>query len=327
MRHGEELLIEPPHEERRPLAEVHDLVEDATRGVDVCAPTFLLDARDASEDGLAALVLEHDACRPKRLAIGGGVGYGMFPRAEDAVATRRVRAGDVGEGDGDDLVAQKRADPADGTDEGRVLGSPALAAIVGPFERGYEPFRRRAEDGLCGARGNARLGEDIVLAIAVPAHDELLRTKAHLPREALGRLGGPALGVEGDARGRATPDLVDLFGRHRDVMHEHGETARRGVALDGAVGKPRIRERGCGKPGKLGLRACERCRGHLLAADLEQEILGLCHLRPPPLPGRRRSRWQPRGGRPRNTPWPRCGRAGCSSRARWPRWRRGSPGG
>ena len=266
---AQELLVERAHQHRGLLAEVHDLVEDLRRRVDAGPAALGLDPGYALCDHGAATVLGQDAGGLEHGLVGGRLGDDVLAGSQDAVAAGRVAGLDAREAHRHDLVAQKDAQPADGTDERLVRGAPALAAVVGPFDGRDDLRAERREDGRRGRGGDAPLGEDVLAAVRVLAADEVGGVDAALAGEALGRLGGGSLGVEGDGRRRAALHLVHLLGRGGDVGDEGGETARRGDDADIAVRQAGLGQTPLDQGAELPDGVDERCGGHLLAADLE----------------------------------------------------------
>ena len=149
----------------------------------------------------------------------------MRAGGEHAVALRGVAALHVGVGDGHHVGTEQRADPADGAHEGLALAPPPLAAVVRPLQVGDHVVTQGGEDGQRGLGGNVALGEDVLAAIRVLAAHELGGIDAVLAGEALGGLGGVALGVEGDVRSRAAVHLMELLGRRGDVANVGGQAA------------------------------------------------------------------------------------------------------
>ena len=123
LRHAEELLVEGADKHGRPLAEVHDLVEDAGGRVHVAAGALGLDCGDVlANGGLAGIGAEHVGIL-EHLLVGSWLGNDMLARRQNAMAAGGVTARHVGVGNGHDLGAEERADPADRAHEGLVLGS------------------------------------------------------------------------------------------------------------------------------------------------------------------------------------------------------------
>ena len=241
--------------------------------------------------------------------------------AAGGVAARHVRIGD-----GDDLLAEERADPADGSHEGLVLAPPALAAVVGPLDGADGLLAQGREQLERGHRRDRALGEDVLVAVGVGASHEGVGRRAVLACEALRRLRGIAVGIEGDLCLGATHDLVDLLGGSRAVADDDGEATRGGERAQLPMGEAGVVQALGHELAQLLLGLHERRGRHLLAADLEQKVPGVCHgLRPPPPWSSRPCRQRARG-RPHSTPWRPCGRAGCSLHARSPRWRRARRG-
>ena len=269
MRDLEELLVELAHEYRRPLAEVHDLLVGALGGLDVAAVHLGLDLLDALADYLVAAPLGEHVRGLEHGLVGARLAHHVLARAEDPVATGGVGARDVRVGHRDDLGAEQAADPADRTHEGRVLGAPALAAIVGPLQSRDRRLGDLREDRQGRLGVDVQLGEDVLAAVRALAADKLVGREARLARESLGGLGRPALGVEGDVGRRALLDLVDLGRGLGYAGDDHGKPARRRAGADLSVREPGLVELAGDQLGELALGVHERCRGHLLGAYLE----------------------------------------------------------
>ena len=298
---GEELLVEGADDDRRPLAEVNDLVEGALGGVDVRAAAGRLDLGDARADDLGAAGLAQDEGLLEDVLVGAGLGNDMLAGAQDAMPARRVGAGHVGVRDGYDGDAQHGADPADGTHEGLMLAPPPLAAVVGPLDGGDGLLAQGRQQLERVDRGDGALGEHVLVAVVGDAADELVGGDAGLAGEALGGLGRGAVGVEGDLGLGPAEDLMDLVGRGGAGVDDHGEAPRGRERADLAMGEARLVQALSDELAQLVLGLHERGGGHLLAANLEEEVTGVGHLRPPPCwscrPSRRRAR-----GTPRSTP-------------------------
>ena len=237
-----------------------------------------LDLGDAlADDLLAALGGQHVGVL-EDLLVGGGLCNHVLARSEDAVAARGVAAPDVGILHGHDLAAEQRADPANGAHEGLVLRAPALRAVVGPLDGGDHVVAELRQDGHGGGGGHVLLGKDVLVAIGVNTTLKLGGIDAELAREALGGLGRVALGVEGDLGLGPAHDLMHRLGLGRHVGDDDSQTAGRGDDSNATMGEAGRVERLLDELGKLLGRIDERSGGHLLAPDLEQEILRLCHL-------------------------------------------------
>ena len=239
--HGEELLVEVAHEYRRPLAKVHDLVEDLPGRVDADAQLGL-DLGDALADDLLSALGRKHVCGLERGHVGGGLSDDVLARTQHTVAARDVAARDVGKAHGHNVRSEQAADPAHRAHEGLVHGAPALASVVGPLERGDDAPGKRREDGLGWLRGDVALGEDILAAVGVRAAYEFGGTHATLAGEALGGLGGIAVGIEGDLGGGAAQYLVHLVGGGSHGVDEHGQAARARHDADLAVGQAGLLE-------------------------------------------------------------------------------------
>ena len=273
----EELLIEGTHEDRRPLAEVDDLLKDLLGRVDVAAGTGGLDLGDAGENGLATALGGKHAGVLEHLLVNGRAGDHVVTGAQDAMAARGVAARHIGKRHGHDVLAQKAADPADRTHERGVLVAPALGAVVGPLQTGDGLLAQGRQDR--GGRGgrNVLLGKDVLTTVGVLAAHQVLGSHAALAGEALGGLGGVTVGVEGNVCRGTALDLVDLIGCGGDIGNERGQTTRARDHADLAVGQAGLVETLGDHGAKLLDGIVQRCGGHFLRTDLKQEILSVCH--------------------------------------------------
>ena len=273
----EELLIEGTDEHRRPLAEVDDLFEDLLGRIDMAAGTGSLDLGDTGEDGLTTTLGRKHAGILEHLLVDGGAGDHMVTGAKHAMATRGVATRHVGKRHGHNVLAQKAADPADRTNKGRMLVTPALRAVVGPLQASDSLLAQGRQDR--GGRGgrDVLLGKDVLTAVGVLATDQILGSHTALAGEALGGLGGVTVGIEGDVGRGAALDLVNLVGRGGDVGNERSQAARARDHADLAVGQTGLVETLCDHGAKLLDGIVQRCGGHFLRTDLKQEILSVCH--------------------------------------------------
>ena len=182
----EELLIEGTDEHRRPLAEVNDLLEDLLGRVDMTAGASGLDLGDAGKDGLATTLGRKHAGVLEHLLINSGAGNNMVARAKYAMTARGVAARHVGKRHGHNILAQKAADPADRTNKGRMLVTPALAAVVGPLQAGDGLLAQSGQNRRSRCGGNVLLGEHILATVSVLATDQVLGSHTALAGKALG---------------------------------------------------------------------------------------------------------------------------------------------
>ena len=277
VRHLEELLIEGTDENRRPLAEVDDLLKDLLGRIDVAARTGSLDLGDTGKDGLAtALGGEHTGIL-EHLLVDGGAGDHMVTGAQNAMSARGVATRHVGKRHGHDVLTQKAADPTDRTHERGVLVAPALRAVVGPLQAGDGLLAQgRQNRGGRGGR-DVLLGEHVLATVGVLATDQVLGSHTALAGEALGGLGGVTVGIEGDVGRGAALDLVNLVGRGGDVGNERSQAARARDHADLAMGQTGLVETLGDHGAKLLDGIVQRCRGHFLRTNLKQEILSVCH--------------------------------------------------
>ena len=277
MRDLEELLIEGTDEHRRPLAEVDDLLKDLLGRIDMAAGTGSLDLGDTGKDGLATALGRKHAGVLEHLLVDGGAGDHMVTGAKHAMTTRGVATRHVGKRHGHNVLAQKAADPADRTNKGRMLVTPALRAVVGPLQASDSLLAQGRQDR--GGRGgrDVLLGKDVLTAVGVLATDQILGSHTALAGEALGGLGGVTVSVEGNVGRGATLDLMDLIGRSGDVGHERSQTTRARDHADLAVGQTGLVEALGDHGAKLLDGIVQRRGGHFLRTDLKQEILSVCH--------------------------------------------------
>ena len=130
----EELIVKGASEHTRPLAQVNHLIEHLLRRIHMSPATLGLDALDAfGNHGAAALLGEH-ARSLEHLLVDGWLSNFVLPRRQHAMPARGIARGDIGVTHRDDLGAQQRTDPTNGTHERLMRGTPALAAIVGPLQ-------------------------------------------------------------------------------------------------------------------------------------------------------------------------------------------------
>ena len=273
----EELLIEGTDKHRRPLAEVDDLLEDLLGRVDMATGARSLDLGDTGKDGFTTTLGRKHAGVLEHLLVDGGAGDHMVTRAKYAMTTRGVATRHVGKRHGHNILAQKAADPADRTNKGRMLVTPTLAAVVGPLQAGDGLLAQSGQNRRSRCGGNVLLGEHILATVSVLATDQVLGSHTALASEALGGLGGVAVGIKGNVCRGTTLDLVNLIGRGGDVGHERSQTTRARDHADLAVGQAGLVETLGNHGAKLLDGIVQRCRGHFLRTDLKQEILSVCH--------------------------------------------------
>ena len=273
----EELLIEGTNEHRRPLAEVDDLLKDLLGRIDMAAGTGSLDLGDTGKDGLATTLGRKHAGVLEHLLVDGGAGDHMVTGAKHAMTTRGIATRHVGKRHGHNVLAQKAANPADRTNKGRMLVTPALRAVVGPLQASDSLLAQGRQDR--GGRGgrDVLLGKDVLTAVGVLATDQILGSHTALAGEALGGLGGVTVGIEGDVGRGAALDLVNLVGRGGDVGNERSQAARARDHADLAVGQTGLVETLGDHGAKLLDGIVQRCGGHFFRTDLKQEILSVCH--------------------------------------------------
>lgn len=135
----------------------------------------------------------------------------MVTGAQNAMTARGVAARHVGKRHGHDVLAQKAADPTDRTNKRSVLVAPALAAVVGPLQAGDRLLAQNRQDRGSRCGGNVLLGEHVLTAVGVLATDQVLGSHTALAGEALGGLGGVAVGIKGNVCRGTALDLMDLI--------------------------------------------------------------------------------------------------------------------
>ena len=273
----EELLIEGTDEHRRPLAEVDDLLKDLLGRIDMAAGTGSLDLGDTGKDGLATALGRKHAGVLEHLLVDGGAGDHMVTGAKHAMTTRGVATRHVGKRHGNNILAQKAADPTDRTNKGRVLVAPALAAVVGPLQAGNSLLAQSGQNRRSRCGGNVLLGEHILATVSVLASNQVLGSHTALAGEALAGLGGVAVGIEGNVCRGTALDLMDLIGRSGDIGHECSQTTRARDHADLAMGQTGLVEALGDHGAKLLDGIVQRCGGHFLRTNLKQEILSVCH--------------------------------------------------
>ena len=277
VRNLEELLIEGTDEHRRPLAEVDNLLKDLLRRIDVAAGARSLDLGDTGENRLATALGRKHAGILEHLLVNSGAGDHMVTGAKHAMATRGVATRHVGKRHGHNILAQKAADPTDRTNKGRVLVTPALRAVVGPLQAGDGLLAQSGQNRRSRCGRDILLGKDVLTAVGVLTTDQILGSHTALAGEALGSLGGVAVGIKGDVCRGATLDLVNLIGRGGNVGNERSQATRARDHADLAVGQTGLVETLGDHGAKLLDGIVQRCRGHFLRTDLKQEILSVCH--------------------------------------------------
>ncbi len=170
--HGEELLVKVTNQDCGPFAQIHDLIEDLRGRVDVDAE-LLLNLGDAVADDLLAAIGGQHMGRLEHLFICARGRNHVLTRRQHAVASGGAGARDVSERDGNDLIAEQAADPANGAHEGGVLATPALAAVVGPLDSGDDLLAYLGKNGRSVLGRRVLLGEHVLGAVGVLAADKL----------------------------------------------------------------------------------------------------------------------------------------------------------
>ena len=146
----------------------------------------------------------------------------------------------------------------------------------GPLDGGDEA---RQHIGQQVGHGRCRdvLGGEHVLGAVDLAALEALGRETLATCEADGRLGGVAVGVEGDLGRRALVLLDERLGGVGHAVGHDDQAAGAGVDLDGIVGDARIGKRRGHHLLKLLVGGIEVERGDLLNADLERESVLIGH--------------------------------------------------
>ena len=214
--HGEELLVEMANQNRGPLAEVHNLIEDFRGRVHTHAE-LVLDTSDTSADDLLTALGREHMRRFENLLVGRGAGNNVLTRRQNAMTARGGAALHVGKGDGYDLLSEQAADPTHRTHERGMLAPPPLATVVRPLNGRDEILAHAGKNRNSGLGRRVLLSEDVLGAVCVLAADELRGGHAILAGKTLGRLGGVSLGVECDLCGRPAENGVNLLRRLGDV--------------------------------------------------------------------------------------------------------------
>ena len=108
----------------------------------------------------------------------------MVTGAKHAMTTRGIATRHVGKRHGHNVLAQKAANPADRTNKGRMLVTPALRAVVGPLQASDSLLAQGRQDR--GGRGgrDVLLGKDVLTAVGVLATDQILGSHTALAGEA-----------------------------------------------------------------------------------------------------------------------------------------------
>ncbi|KAF5039711.1 hypothetical protein DSECCO2_541010 [anaerobic digester metagenome] len=261
-------------------------------------------------DGRLAVggVEDHPALLKQDAGVVVGVGHGEGAGTHDSVAARLGSGREAREPEGHGPIVQHGQEPAHGAAESAVLADPLH-------------FLR---EGQGRQHGRARLGQDVgrvaaadgllqgqVLALVRLLHVDLIELDVLGLGEAQPGLGRLAVGVEGDAHGRArNDDLLGLlhFGQSRDVHHQ---TPGRGKGGHGAKSEPGLAEQGLEAFAQFAVQQRQEARRHLLHPDLKNEMT---HEKTPyakPVKGKVRISEA-------GAPWPRAVR-----RTAWPRPRPG----
>ena len=237
-----------------------------------------------------------------------------------------VAGGGAGEGQRQHHVVEQGDDPTHGAHEVVAVRGPALGAR--PLDGGDEAGKHVGQQVGHGRCRDVLGGEDVLDALHL-ATFEVFRGKPLAAREADGGLGGIAVRIEGDLRGRALVFLDERLGGVGHAVGHDDQTARAGVDFDGLEGDARV---GKGRGHhflQLLVRGIKVERGDFLDADLECEGMRVRHATPlsfPCRPLRRRSRpWRPQPRRrppharcsTRSSPSPSNERAGYRPCAQW----------
>ena len=272
--HLQELLVEGGDERLRVLGKV-DHLEQRLRGKVGGETGFGLDGGNALADDALALGLrgDHVGCADDVEQVRGGVDR-VLAGSQHAMAHGEVGGLGAGVADGQHDVVEHGHDPTHRAHEVLAICGPAAGA--GPLDGGDEA-RQDIGQQVGHRRCRDVLGGEHVLGAVDLAALEVLRIKTLAAGEADGRLGGVAVGIEGDLGRRA---LVLLHQRLGGVGHAVGhddQATGAGVDLDGVVGDARIGKRRGHHLLQLLVGGIEVERGDLLHADLERESVLIGH--------------------------------------------------
>ena len=272
--HLQKLLVKGGDERLRVLGEV-DHLEQRLRGKVGGEAGFGLDGCHALADDALALGLrgDHVGGTDDVEQVRGGI-HRVLTGSQHAMAHGEVRGLGAGEADGQDDVVEHGYDPAHRTHEVLAICGPAAGA--GPLDGGDEA---RQHIGQQVGHGRCRdvLGGEHVLGAVDLATLEALGREALAAGEADGRLGGVAVGVEGDLGRRALVLLHERLGGVGNAVGHDDQAAGAGVDLDGIVGDARIGKRRGHHLLKLLVSGIKVERGDLLHADLERESVLIGH--------------------------------------------------
>ena len=272
--HLQELLVEGGDERLRVLGEV-DHLEQRLRGKVGGEAGFGFDSCHALADDALALGLrgDHVSGADDIEQVFCGIDR-VLAGSQHAMAHGEVRGLGAGVADGQHDVVEHGHDPTHGAHE--VLAICGPTARAGPLDGGDEA-RQHIGQQVGHRRCRDVLGGEHVLGAVDLAALEVLGREALAAGEADGRLGGVAVGVEGDLGRRALVLLHERLGGIGHAVRHDDQTAGAGVDLDGIVGDARIGERRGHHLLQLLVGGIKVERGDLLHADLERESVLIGH--------------------------------------------------
>jgi hypothetical protein len=278
----EELEVEMSHGHGGPLDQVDYLGKSLFRHD--CVDFVLAFERGdsfADEQGAGGLVVLEQAAACGGVVIDGrGYRNGAILRQE-TVALRVAIRRQSGELHRHDVCAEQRDEPAHGADEARGATPPALG--LGPVQALSQAGEHLGQHVRGIATGLVHDRVHVLAAIRLGVARELGGRDALAAREALGSLGGVALGVErGLDGGTLRPDgpvLLALL-EARDSQYD---PPRSPESLERLIAKARFGERLLGVGLELGNGVVEWSGGDLLGTDFEQQVAA--HRTSPPCDG------------------------------------------
>ena len=262
-RHGEERFVEPAEQRHRPFGEA-SIFGDQPFVLDQREPGVGGEGRGGVADQRGALFgIDDDVARAQLLDIIGGRADRDRAGMVEAVAERRRPAGDAGDLERHDLLAQQRdhalqrAHPAQAL--GRLRGG-APAHRLGPGKGADDRRDRLGEHGGGLAAGLVHHREPPAVAVF-----ELVPGQAGLAQETVERLarrrGARALGLLGGRRGFV-----------RQIARDQREAARGGIGDDRAGFDAGLRQFGGEQPREIIARLRLHPRRDFLRAEFEQEV-------------------------------------------------------
>ena len=272
--HLQKFLVEGGDERLRVLGEV-DHLEQRLRGKVGGEAGFGLDGCHALADDALALGLrgDHVGGADDVEQVRGGI-HRVLAGSQHAMAHGEVRGLGAGEADGQDDVVEHGHNPAHRAHEVLAICGPAAGA--GPLDGGDEACQHIGQQVGHGRCRDVLGGEHVLGAVDLAALEALGR-EALAAGEANGRLGGVAVGVEGDLGRRALVLLNERLGGVGHAVGHDDQAAGAGVDLDGIVGDACIGKRRGHHLFQLLVSGIKVERGDLLHADLERESVLIGH--------------------------------------------------